>query len=136
MTGHPVPPLLTVKGLGKSFEQVFGQARLLQDGAHEREEGDREQELVADDAEHPVRQIGHELGLEQAGVKTVYFESPGTKHEWHTWRRSLHDFAPRLFQPVTVATAPAPGAAASDARTKVSIKPMGIAAAAARRGGR
>jgi enterochelin esterase-like enzyme len=28
----------------------------------------------------------------------VVFESPGTAHEWQTWRRSLHDFAPRLFQ--------------------------------------
>ena len=38
-------------------------------------------------------------GQWKAGVKTVYFESPGTKHAWHTWRRSLHDFAPRLFHP-------------------------------------
>ena len=42
---------------------------------------------------------GYRDSLEAAGVKTVYFESPGTKHEWHTWRRSLHDFAPRLFRP-------------------------------------
>ena len=52
---------------------------------------------------------GYRDALEAAGVKTVYFESPGTKHEWHTWRRSLHDFAPRLFQPV--ADAPASAAA-------------------------
>jgi len=36
--------------------------------------------------------------LAEAGVKHVYFESPGTDHEWQTWRRSLHDFAPRLFR--------------------------------------
>ena len=36
--------------------------------------------------------------LEQAGIKTVYYESPGTSHEWHTWRRSLHEFAPLLFR--------------------------------------
>jgi enterochelin esterase-like enzyme len=36
--------------------------------------------------------------LESAGIKTVFFESPGTAHEWQTWRRSLYDFAPRLFQ--------------------------------------
>ena len=35
--------------------------------------------------------------LEQAGIKTVYYESPGTDHEWLTWRRSLHVFAPLLF---------------------------------------
>jgi enterochelin esterase-like enzyme len=32
------------------------------------------------------------------GVKNVYFESPGTAHEWLNWRRAFHDFAPRLFQ--------------------------------------
>jgi enterochelin esterase family protein len=36
--------------------------------------------------------------LNTAGIKAVYFESPGTAHEWLTWRRSLHDFAPRLFK--------------------------------------
>ena len=36
--------------------------------------------------------------LEDAGIKHEYFESEGTAHEWQTWRRSLHDFAPRLFQ--------------------------------------
>jgi enterochelin esterase family protein len=36
--------------------------------------------------------------LEAAGVKHVYYESPGTDHEWLTWRRSLHEFAPLLFQ--------------------------------------
>ena len=25
-------------------------------------------------------------------------EPPGTEHEWLTWRRSLHEFAPLLFQ--------------------------------------
>jgi enterochelin esterase family protein len=28
----------------------------------------------------------------------VYFSSPGTAHDWLTWRRDLNDFAPRLFQ--------------------------------------
>jgi enterochelin esterase family protein len=33
------------------------------------------------------------------GIKNlVYFESQGTGHEWLTWRRSLNDFAPRLFK--------------------------------------
>ena len=36
--------------------------------------------------------------LEQAGIQHVYYESPGTAHEWQTWRRSLHEFAPLLFQ--------------------------------------
>lgn len=36
--------------------------------------------------------------LEKAGIKYVYFSSDGTAHEWLTWRRDLHDFAPRLFR--------------------------------------
>jgi enterochelin esterase family protein len=36
--------------------------------------------------------------LTGAGVHNVYFESPGTAHEWLTWRRCLNDFAPRLFR--------------------------------------
>jgi enterochelin esterase-like enzyme len=36
--------------------------------------------------------------LTQAGIKNVYFESPGTAHEWLTWRRCFNDFAPRLFR--------------------------------------
>jgi enterochelin esterase-like enzyme len=36
--------------------------------------------------------------LEKAGIKHVYYESPGTAHEWQTWRRSLREFAPLLFQ--------------------------------------
>ncbi len=36
--------------------------------------------------------------LEGAGIKHTYVESPGTDHEWQTWRRALNDFAPRLFQ--------------------------------------
>lgn len=37
--------------------------------------------------------------LEQAGIRHCVYESPGTAHEWQTWRRSLLDFVPRLFQP-------------------------------------
>jgi enterochelin esterase family protein len=36
--------------------------------------------------------------LTNAGIQNVYFESPGTAHEWLTWRRCLNDFAPRLFK--------------------------------------
>jgi enterochelin esterase family protein len=43
-----------------------------------------------------VRAI-HEA-LERTGVAHVVFESQGTSHEWQTWRRSLLDFAPRLFR--------------------------------------
>jgi enterochelin esterase family protein len=36
--------------------------------------------------------------LEEHGIKHVYYESPGTAHEWQTWRRSLNGFAPLLFR--------------------------------------
>jgi enterochelin esterase family protein len=36
--------------------------------------------------------------LLEANIKHVYYESPGTDHEWQTWRRDLKDFASRLFQ--------------------------------------
>jgi enterochelin esterase family protein len=35
--------------------------------------------------------------LDEAHIKHVFYESPGTDHEWQTWRRDLQDFAPRLF---------------------------------------
>jgi enterochelin esterase-like enzyme len=35
--------------------------------------------------------------LKEAGIDHVYYESPGTSHEWQTWRRSLLEFAPLLF---------------------------------------
>jgi enterochelin esterase-like enzyme len=36
--------------------------------------------------------------LKEAGVNSHYYESPLTAHEWQSWRRSLHEFAPLLFQ--------------------------------------
>jgi enterochelin esterase-like enzyme len=36
--------------------------------------------------------------LKQAGINSVYYESPQTAHEWESWRRALNQFAPLLFQ--------------------------------------
>jgi enterochelin esterase-like enzyme len=41
---------------------------------------------------------GFHQTLEKAGITHVYYESQGTDHEWQTWRRSLREFAPRLFR--------------------------------------
>ena len=57
---------------------------------------------------------GHELGnggprrggdpeanvkaLKEAGVNAQFYVSPKTGHEWQSWRRSLREFAPQLFQ--------------------------------------
>ena len=37
------------------------------------------------------------LHCDEAKIQHVFYESPGTDHEWQTWRRDLKDFAPRLF---------------------------------------
>jgi enterochelin esterase-like enzyme len=40
----------------------------------------------------------HVEALKQAGINSVFYESPNTAHEWLTWRRSLYQFAPLLFK--------------------------------------
>jgi enterochelin esterase family protein len=35
--------------------------------------------------------------LQQAGIKSAYYVSPLTAHEWQSWRRSLREFARLLF---------------------------------------
>jgi enterochelin esterase-like enzyme len=41
---------------------------------------------------------GFHKALEKAGIKHTYYESPGTAHEWQTWRRSLRQFASLIFK--------------------------------------
>lgn len=41
---------------------------------------------------------GYHKDLESAGIAHIYYESPGTAHEWLTWRRCLHEFAPLNFR--------------------------------------
>ncbi|MGE5486961.1 MAG: alpha/beta hydrolase-fold protein [bacterium] len=36
--------------------------------------------------------------FDKAGIKYVWYVSPGTAHEWLTWRRSLYEFAQLLFK--------------------------------------
>jgi enterochelin esterase-like enzyme len=36
--------------------------------------------------------------LKEAGINSVFYESPDTAHEWQSWRRSLREFAPLLFK--------------------------------------
>ncbi|MBN2425106.1 MAG: hypothetical protein JXB44_08795 [Calditrichaceae bacterium] len=35
--------------------------------------------------------------LKEAGINSHFYVSPNTAHEWQSWRRSLHEFAPLLF---------------------------------------
>jgi enterochelin esterase family protein len=41
---------------------------------------------------------GFREAITKAGIKHVFYESQGTAHEWLTWRRDLHEFAPQLFR--------------------------------------
>ncbi len=36
--------------------------------------------------------------LQEAHIQHIFYQSPGTSHEWQTWRRDLKVFAPRLFK--------------------------------------
>ena len=36
--------------------------------------------------------------LKAAGINAHFYVSPDTAHEWQSWRRSLHEFAPLLFK--------------------------------------
>ncbi len=48
--------------------------------------------------EHPERTKSLSDGLKAAGIDNIYYESPGTAHEFLTWRRCLKEFAPLLFK--------------------------------------
>jgi enterochelin esterase-like enzyme len=36
--------------------------------------------------------------LQEAGMNTHFYISPETAHEWQSWRRGLHEFAPLIFK--------------------------------------
>jgi len=49
--------------------------------------------------ENPDALKKHQADLAAAGITNSYlYISPGTSHEWQTWRRSLFVFAPLLFR--------------------------------------
>lgn len=53
--------------------------------------------LATGEAEGTLIRDMHQILLDK-GVRNDYFSSPGTAHEWLTWRRTLHDFAQKLFR--------------------------------------
>ena len=71
------------------------------------DEGFHYYQLVVDGAQVPdpgslyfygASRWGSGVALKQAGINSVFYESPNTAHEWLTWRRSLYQFAPLLFK--------------------------------------
>jgi enterochelin esterase-like enzyme len=58
--------------------------------------------------ENPEALKRHQDQLVAAGITNSYvYISPGTSHEWQTWRRSLYTFAPLLFKGSSSPTPPA-----------------------------
>jgi alpha-N-arabinofuranosidase len=68
--------------------------------------------------------------LKEAGINTYYYISPGTAHEWQTWRRSLYQFAQLLFQENPMQIAAALQAAEPPAAAGQSAAEAGAAASA------
>ena len=48
--------------------------------------------------EYPERIAADVEKLNGMGIKAASYVSPGTAHEWQTWRRSLHEFLPLIFK--------------------------------------
>jgi len=48
--------------------------------------------------ENPGNINSNHEALDKAGIKNAAYVSPETAHEFQTWRRSLHELAPLLFQ--------------------------------------
>ncbi len=48
--------------------------------------------------ERPERTRNLSESLKKAGINNIYYESPGTAHEFLTWRRCLKEFVPLLFK--------------------------------------
>lgn len=49
--------------------------------------------------ENPEGLKEHQKQLEEAGIKNSYvYISPGTSHEWQTWRRSIYIFSQMIFK--------------------------------------
>jgi enterochelin esterase-like enzyme len=62
--------------------------------------------------------------LKAAGVNAQFYVSPDTGHEWQSWRRSLHQFAPLLFRDRPVQMAAAQITAATPAAPAPATRPL------------
>jgi S-formylglutathione hydrolase FrmB len=48
--------------------------------------------------EYPERIQQNVSELKELGFNAATYVSPGTAHEWQTWRRSLYQFLPMIFK--------------------------------------
>ena len=70
--------------------------------------------------------------LKAAGINSYFYVSPDTAHEWQSWRRSLYQFAPLLFQdhPVQMAAAQATAETSAATSAPAASAPAATAPAA------
>jgi enterochelin esterase family protein len=87
LSGDPLDPATAFNGIFKDGAAFNGKVKLVWLG------------MGTEEPDFFHKSIGaFRTMLDHVGVKYVYFSSPGTAHEWLTWRRDLNDFAPRLFR--------------------------------------
>lgn len=83
---------------------TFGYYGLMSGGTYSPEEiGDNKDKvklifLSCGSKESPDGVKSAAVALNEAGIKAVSYVSENTAHEFQTWRRSLHEMAPLLFQ--------------------------------------
>ena len=53
--------------------------------------------LIASGKEGPNAELLH-AALSKKGINSLFYQSPGTAHEWLTWRRCLYQFTPLIFK--------------------------------------
>lgn len=76
--------------LDKAYNGVFKDSKAFNDKVHVFF-------LGIGSEERPERTKNLSDGLKAAGINNIYYESPGTAHEFLTWRRCLNEFAPLIF---------------------------------------
>nr|WP_166180114.1 alpha/beta hydrolase-fold protein [Altererythrobacter segetis] len=57
-----------------------------------------ERRAVAPPGAPPFDPVANHKALKASGFNSVFYVSPNTAHEFLSWRRSLHEFAPLLFR--------------------------------------
>jgi hypothetical protein len=82
----PFDPKISYGGVFADADSFNSRVRLLWMGA-----GTAELEMS-----ESLRVNAEKLG--SANIKLVQYHSPGTAHEWMTWRLCLNRFAPLLFK--------------------------------------
>lgn len=64
--------------------------------------------------------------LREAGINSHYYLSPDTAHEWQTWRRSLREFAPLVFNASAAPAKDTASAAKAPASTPAEVSLSGV----------